>query len=254
MLRSILVPMENRALLGFVIGVGVFFAALFILPLSRIDWGNIHFTPGKTITVLGQSQTSQKNQVANFTAGVSVTNDDKDKAVEEVNKKMESIIKSVKDFGIKSEDIQTQNISVYQNQESYYDTDGRQKTRPGQWQVSNSIQVTLRDINRASELANLLTSSGANNVYGPNFSLENSKDAENQLLQDAIEDAKKKAATVATSSGGKLGKVISVTEGFQSSTTPLFAREGIGGGGIPTEPGSTTTGKTVTVVFQLLLR
>ncbi|MBI4029544.1 MAG: SIMPL domain-containing protein [Candidatus Blackburnbacteria bacterium] len=243
--------MGNRSLLALVAGAILFFGALFTLPFSQIDWGNVHFTPGKTITVTGQSQTKQKNQVANFTAGVNAVNDNKDQAVGEVNKKMTDIIKSVKDFGVKSEDIQTQNISVYQTQESYYDADGRQKTRPGQWQVSNSIQITLRDVSRASDFANLLTASGANNVYGPNFSLESSKDAENQLLQDAIEDAKKKAATVATASGGKLGKVISVTEGTQSYVTPLFAREGMGGGGAPTEPGSTTTGKTVTVVFQL---
>ncbi|OGY08090.1 MAG: hypothetical protein A2782_03695 [Candidatus Blackburnbacteria bacterium RIFCSPHIGHO2_01_FULL_43_15b] len=244
--------MPNRALLGFVLSVVFIFAAIFALPLSRIDWGNLHFTPGKTITVIGQSQTTQKNQVASFTAGVNAVNDNKDQAVGEVNKKMTDIIKSVKDFGAKSEDIQTQNMSVYQTQESYYDTDGRQKTRPGQWQVSNSIQITLRDANRASDLANLLTTSGANNVYGPSFSLESFKDAENQLLQDAIEDAKKKAGIIASASGGKLGKVISITEGTQPDATLLFAKEGMGGGGgVPTEPGSTTTGKLVTVMFQL---
>lgn len=244
--------MIRKTVVTLLVGFLLFVATLFTLPWEKIDWGSVHYTPGKTITVIGQSQTKQKNQIANFTAGVNAISDDKNQAVVEVNKKMEDIIKSVKDFGIKSEDVQTQNISIYQNQESYYDTDGRQKTRPGQWQVSNSTQITLREVNKASELANLLTASGANNVYGPNFSLESSKEVENQLLQEAIDDARKKADALAQASGSKLGKVINITESTQSPALPLYAREAVGGGGgAPTEPGSTTTGKTVTVVFQL---
>lgn len=237
--------------LGWVTLIALLFTATFFLPWQRVNWGSLNIAPGKTVTVTGQSETKQKNQVATFTAGVSATSDNKDSAVSEVNQKMDAIIKSVKDFGVKVEDIQTQNMSIYQQQETYYDTDGKQKTRPGQWSVSNSIQITLRDVDRASSLADVLTKSGATNVYGPSFSLENSKNVEEKLLQEAIDDARKKASVLAAASGRKLGMVLSVAEGFQSGGFISLAQGIGGGGGAPVEPGSTTTGKSVTVVFEL---
>lgn len=227
-----------NVLVGTFIVVVLLVAASFFLPWERINWGSIQISPGKTVTVTGESQSKQKNQVASYTAGVSVESDNKDTAVSQVNQATESIIKSVKDFGIKADDIQTQGASTYQRPDNK------------QWTVTNSIQITLRDVDRASNLLDLLNKSGATNVYGPTFSLESSKEAENKLLQEAIEDAKKKAEVLANASGRKLGKVLSVSEGFQTPGIFAIAKEGLGGGA-PTEPGSTTTSKTVTVTFAL---
>ncbi len=225
------------------------FAACYFLPWENVNWGKLQLASVKTITVIGEAKTQQRNQIANFTAGVTSIKDNKDDAINEVNSKIETIIASVKTFGIKAEDIQTQNLSVYQEEETYYE-EGTQKRRPGQWRVNNSIQVTLRDIDHASELANLLSRSGATNVYGPNFQLEETQAAEESLLAEAIENARKKAQEIAQSSGGTLGKIISITEGYQQPVT-FRSLEGIGGGGPPVEPGTSTVQKTVTVVFEL---
>ncbi len=234
---------------GVLILSGILLASVYFIPWDQINWGKISIIPGKTITVLGEAQTQQKSQIATFSAGVSAVNDNKDVAIEEVNKKIEAIIKTVKEFGIKSEDIKTQNLSVYQQEETYYE-EGRQKSRPGQWRVNNSITITLREVDRASALADLLVKSGATNVSGPNFSLEEGQQKEEELLKEAIEDARKKAETIATSSGGKLGKILSVSEGYQQPTVLRMALEG-GGGGSPVEPGTETVSKVVTVVFEL---
>jgi len=149
-------------------------------------------------------------------------------------------------------DIQTQSMSVYQRQESYYDN-GVQKSKPGQWDVNNTITVTLRNVNRASAMADLLTKSGATNVYGPNFQLDTSKKAEDSLMTEAIADAKIKAEAMAVASGTGLDKVISVSEGSAGGVSyPLYAMDGRGGGGgVAVEPGSTKISKTVTVVWSL---
>lgn len=247
--------MENRfgflqVFLSIVILGIVLFAGAFFIPWRGVNWGKVSFLPEPTITVVGEARGREKSQVAAFTAGVAVVNDDKETAVNEVNQKVEALIESVKSFGIEDEDMKTQNLSVHQDEETYYE-EGRQKRRPGQWRVSNSITITLRDVDRASDLADLLTRSGATNVYGPNFSLEESELADEALLEEAINDAKEKAGLIAASSGGNLGRILSVTE---SSQTPRFysaISEAGGGGGAPIEPGSTTVSKSVTVVFEL---
>jgi len=230
--------------------VGVFLTGCFLIPWRLVDWGRLQLSSPRTITVTGEAKTQEKSQIATFDAGVSAVNDNKETAINQVNEKIKAIIDAVKAFGIKDEDIKTQSLSVYQSEETYYE-EGVQKSRPGQWRVSNTITVTLRDIEKASDLADLLTRSGATNVYGPNFALEETQQAEESLLDEAIKNAKSKAEIIAKSSGGKLGKIISVSEGYQQPTITRFAPEGYGGGGPPIEPGTATVQKTVTVIFEL---
>lgn len=228
-----------------VIGLGIYF-------LPKMDWGKIRWLPAETVTVSGEAKSIQKNQIASFTAGVDAVNDSKDNAVKEVNTKMEALVKAAKDFGISGTDIKTQSLSFYQNEETYYDN-GVQKSRKGQWRVSNSIEITLREIDKASAMADMLASSGANNVYGPNFQFDDTSEFENSLFEQALKNAKTKAETIATASGRKLGKVISVDEGVGGGNIyPMMASKGAeGGGGAPVEPGSGTVSKSVTVVFEL---
>jgi len=143
-------------------------------------------------------------------------------------------------------------MSVYQRQETYYDN-GTPKSRPGQWDVNNTISVVLRDVDRAAAMADLLTKSGATNVYGPSFQLDTSKKATDALMADAIADAQVKAEAMAKASGTSLDRVISVTEGGSSNSIyPMYAKaDGMGGGGASVEPGSTNVSKTVTVVWSL---
>jgi uncharacterized protein len=238
------------------IGIGstlVLLAILYFFPWRMITWGKIVMSPERMVTVTGTAESKEKNQIANYSAGVNAVKDSKEEAVKEVNDKIAAITAAVKEFGVDASDIQTQSMSVYQRQDTYYDN-GVQKSRAGQWDVNNTISVTLRDVNRASAMADLLTKSGATNVYGPNFQLDTSKKAEDSLMADAIADARVKADAMAKASGTSLDKVISVTEGGSGNVIyPLYsAKDGMGGGGgASVEPGSTTISKTVTVVWSL---
>jgi hypothetical protein len=234
------------------VGLLVVVAALFILPWNRIDWGRMSFGQDRVVTVVGEARSQEKNEVASFSAGVSAVNDEKDKAIDEVNENIEKIIAEVKKFGIEEGDIKTQSMSVYQSEESYWDG-GVQKMRKGQWRVDNQIEVVLRDIAKASELTKIFTENGANNVYGPNFRIDDTSKAEEALFDEAIKNAREKAEIIAKASDRELGKVVSVTEGTSNyGVYPLSARmEGAGGAGFPMEGGSTTVSKSVTVVFEL---
>jgi uncharacterized protein YggE len=192
-----------------------------------------------------------KNQIASFTAGVDVINSDKNAATKEINTKMADLVKAAKDFGIADKDIKTQNLSYYQQEESYYDN-GVQKFRKGQWRVSSSIEMKLRDTTRAQDFAGILANSGANNVYGPNFALDDTDQAENGLFDAAMDKARTKAELAAKAAGRSLGKVISVSEGTtNNNVVPMYRMAEGGGGGAPMEAGSGTVYKTVTVVYEL---
>jgi uncharacterized protein YggE len=244
--------MNHKLMHGVWIVVVIIFLTLicFFVPWKMVHWGTVALAPAGTVTVTGYAESKEKNQIATFTAGVSVTKDNKEAATAEVNTKIKAIIEAANEFGIKAEDIKTEYINVYQNQEQYYE-DNRQKTRPGQWNVSNSASFILRDVARAGSFADTLSRAGATNVNGPQFSMDNTHDIENALLGNAISDARKKAELVAKAAGKKLKGIVSVAEGASSGQVfPMF-REGGGGGGGGLQPGTGEVTKSVTVVFEM---
>jgi len=218
---------------------------VWVVPWSRMNWGKVTFQNPEVVSVSGEAKSQQKNEIASFSAGVMATNMDKNKAIEEVNTKINDLIKTVKEFGIGAEDIKTQNLSYYQEQKG--------GLNPGQWQVNNTIEITLREAAKASELTDLLAKTGANNVYGPNFRIDDTNQVEKALYEVAMNDAREKAESLAKASGRKLGKVLSVSDGGTVSNYPMYASklDSAGFGGAATEPGSSTVYKTINVVFEL---
>lgn len=243
--------MLKQTFLSTLVILVVVFLAAYLLPWSKVNWGKVSMQPSEVVTVTGYADSQEGNQQATFTAGVSALNDDKQAAVDEVNNKVNDIVNKVKGFGVPEADIKTQNMSIYQNQESYME-DGVTKYRLGQWNISNNVEVILRDVSKANGLADLLASTGANNVWGPNFTAGDSRDAQKALLAGAIEDARGKAEEAAKAAGKKLGKVLSVVESSAGGMypVPMYA-EGMGGGGAGLQPGTSTVSQSVVVTFEL---
>jgi len=227
----------------------VLFLLVFLLPMGNINWGKINIGQDQGITVVGEAKTKLKNQVASFTAGVNVNKTNKEEAVKEVNEKMTKLIDEIKAFGIKAGDIKTQGISINESQ--------RYDSREKEWYVGNSIEIILREVDKTSELTDLLSKSGANNVYGPNLRIDDSDEGEKVLYEVAIKDAREKAEAIAKAAGRRLGKVISVMDNgtvsdFNRPWLSAVAKDGMGGAeAAPIEPGETTVSKSMTVVFEM---
>lgn len=229
-----------------------------------INWGRIENAQTATINVTGEAKDLHANQIATFTAGVSVTDADRETAVEMASAQMTELVNAVKEFGIPAEDIKTENVNVYEYTVPESDTPRAMlaimppapPVRGEQtWQASGSISVTLRDIDRASELTNLLASLDAVNISGPNFTTDDTTAMDDQLLREAMADARRKADLLLEGTGQKVTGVINVFE--NDASYPYFAREmsvsAVGSAALdmPVEPGSQTIYKTVSVTFEI---
>lgn len=239
-----------------VLGGVMLLAAIYFFPWGDITWGRIILKNEGVVTVTGYAESSEKNQIATFNAGVNAISDVKETAVNEVNTKMAQIVAAVKMLGVEDEDIKTQQISTYQMQENVNPTlVGQGKVRLGQWNAGNSIEITLRNVDQAGALADVLNGSGATNVYGPNFQLDTSKKADDKLVEAAVADAKLKAELMARASGARLGRVMSIVEGSQSIAYPMMRAESAKAMDVavpaPMEVGTSKISKTVTVVWSL---
>lgn len=229
--------------MGLAIGVGVV-GGLKVFPVTT--------KMESTISVTGEAKSKQKNQIASYNAGVNLVKDKREEATKEMNTKMLALTESLKAFGIKPEDIKTTGLNYYQNPENAGTYPGAPK--PGVWNVSSNVEIILRDVDKANALADLLSSSGANNINGPNFMMDDTKDAEKGLVDLAMANAREKAEAMAKAGGRSLGRVVSVYEsgGSMGYPVPMMARVDSGmGGGAGLEPGSATVYKNVNVVFEL---
>ncbi len=265
----------------------VFFLVVALIAITRFTslrpyWGSLEMRPTSTITVNGIAKKDQVNQIASFTAGVESIEATKEDALNKANESMNQLISKVKQFGVREEDIQTEQATVYQETEYVTEpmpmeiqavegsVDGsgvssmmypRPSTKPrkGSWRANNSVSIKLREAKRAESLLAILNDSGANYVYGPNFTIDNAETAGDELLSEAVANARAKAESIATANKQKVGKIISLSEGGSYSpmysafetAMPMTAGMNKTITDANLEPGSSSTSKSVTVTFEL---
>jgi uncharacterized protein YggE len=175
-------------------------------------------------------------------------------AQEEATTQATAIIEAAKDSGIADEDIQTTNYSVYVMRD-YSDT-GTPTDITG-YQISNQVNVTVRDIDTLSDLLAAVVGAGANNIYGITFFVDDPTAAASEARKLAVDDAKAKATELAEATGMTLGRVIAISEGVFGPPPIAFdmaAARGAGqaGGGPPIETGTSEITVDVQVTYELL--
>jgi uncharacterized protein YggE len=95
---------------------------------------------------------------------------------------------------------------------------------------------------------------GANNVSGPNFTVDDKEVYLEKAREEAIKNAKEKAEKIAKIAGFKLGKIVSITESSPFEPTPVMLKEM---GGAPEnpqpqiEPGSQEIKVQVNITFEI---
>lgn len=144
----------------------------------------------------------------------SVTNDAEtvSDAMDENTEKMNNIVRVIKEQGVEDKDLKTTNFSIYPLYE-YTERGYGERILKG-YEVSQQLQVKIRDLDKTGTIIERATSVGATNVGGLNFVIDNEDDLKKQAREQAIEKAKVKAQELANQLGVKLGRIISFNENF----------------------------------------
>jgi uncharacterized protein YggE len=205
----------------------------------------------RTITVVGEGKVDVQPDVAYLNLGVVVTRDTVREASDANQAQIDAVISAVQDAGIAEEDIQTSNFSVNVNN---YGPNGILPESEWTYQVSNNVNVTIRDLASVSSVIDTAIEAGANNIYGVNFALQDSAAAQSEARAAAVEDANARAADLASLTGVTLGEIISASEVIGSQPVYGSFREnamGMGGGGTPIQPGQLDLTMQLQVVYAI---
>jgi uncharacterized protein YggE len=139
-------------------------------------------------------------------------------AMNKTSDAMAKVMDILKANNIADSDIQTQQFSIYP-QSSYDQTTGNQSITG--YQVTNTINVKLRDINNVGAIIDAVVAAGGNLtvINNVNFTVEDPTKYYDDARQKAIDDANKKAQEIAGLYGVTLGKPTYVLE---TSSTPVY--------------------------------
>lgn len=185
----------------------------------------------------------------------SVVNDAKNvsDAMNENTKKMNDIIKVIKEQGVEDKDLKTTGFNVYPLYE--YTERGYGERILAGYEVSQQLQVKIRDLDKTGAIIETATTAGATNMSGLNFVIDNEDDLKKQAREQAIAKAKTKAQELANQLGVKLGRIVNFNE---NSYNPYYGMEasmdsGMGkGGAVPDiQTGENRITSSVVITYEI---
>jgi uncharacterized protein YggE len=92
--------------------------------------------------------------------------------------------------------------------------------------ITQSVEVKVRDFSKAGDILSGVVGSGANSVSSLNFTIDDPTRVQSEARAQAIQKAKEQAETVAKAGGFKVGRLLSIDEGY----SPVYDRSyGMGG-------------------------
>jgi uncharacterized protein YggE len=208
-----------------------------------------------TISVTGAGLAYGAPDIANAQIGFESRSADPAQAVADANTKMAAILAAVKALGVEDKDIQTANFSVFAQQD--YDAEGRPTGR-FTYVVSNSVNVTVRDLTKVGEVLGQSVEAGANNIYGVSFSVSEPSQLEAEARAEAMADAKARAEQLAQAAGVTLGEPMTISE-YSSGPIPYaldvgavaeFGRD-VSAAPVPVSTGQIQVSLQVSVVYVI---
>ena len=208
---------------------------------------------GTLLSVSAQAEAKRVPDVATISAGVVTQAADANAAMRANAAKMDKVMAAIRAAGIAERDIQTSGINL---NPQYRYAENQPPAITG-YQASNTVNLKVRDIGELGPVLDALVASGANQVNGPNFEIDEPEAAYDEARRAALAKAQARARMYADALDLRVRRIVSIDEGggFQPPMPmPMMAMARAEKGvayDTAVSPGETTLGATVNVVFEL---
>ncbi|MCP4382532.1 MAG: SIMPL domain-containing protein [Hyphomicrobiales bacterium] len=178
-----------------------------------------------TLNANGAGSVSVAPDIAIVTIGVITREETAKAALKANNADLRQVIAAIRGEGIDEADIGTSGFTVtplFKGKGSSilrYDSEGSSKIIG--YEVSNTVQVTIRDLANSGAVLDKVVSSGANRISGIRFDVSDPQVASDKALAAAIAEARRRGELMAAAAGVRLVRILDVNA---SSGAPVFAR------------------------------
>lgn len=224
-------------------------AYLFLRFAPAIPISSVVTQKQNLFTVSGTGKVTVVPDTAVINLGITVSRPTVKSAQTEANSVINKVTTSLKNLSIPDKDIKTTNYFIYPQYDYQEDTN-----RITGYQVSVSLTVTVRDLEKINQVIDTATNLGVNTVSGVQFTVDEGRQKEllRQARDEAVKEAKDKAVGLSRSAGITLGRVVNIQESGPDFPGPIaFAERAMGGGGdTQVSPGSTDITSSVTLSYE----
>ncbi len=224
-------PIQIALLILLIVGC---VASLKGLAFGKMGKGSALDKP--TIVVYGTGEVYASPDVAMVSFEVRKESKTVADAQDQVNKIMADVKAGLIAKGIEEKDIKTQYYSTYPVYDyvqtpavscspSYCPPSGQNQVLRG-YEVSQSIEVKIRNIDTSGDIISLLGTKSVTNISGLNFTIDNEDAVKATARQQAIDEAKAKAEALADQLGVKLVRIVNFNEDISPAYPMMYARGG----------------------------
>ena len=224
-------------------------AVLAAVALSGCDSAPAVGANARQVTVVGTGEVRGVPDTLTADVGVEVVAPDVTAAMNQASERQQAVIDQLAARGIDAKDISTTTVTL---QPQY----GENSVVTG-YRAGNSISVTLRELDAASETLATIVAAGGNatRINSVSYSIDDDSTLVSDARARAFNDARSRAEQYADLSGLSLGNVLSISEASGGSVPlpPVPMAEGAMAAAVPVplQPGEQTVSFSVTAVWEL---
>lgn len=166
------------------------------------------------------------------------------------SQRMNGVFAALAAAGIEREDIQTSNLQINPVWSNY--SAGEQRRITG-YQATNTVTARVTERDELGGTIDALVASGANQIQGINFAIENDEAARREARLRAVAELRETADLYADALGVELGGLLEFSESGGGRPQPpvMFARTESFSADTPVAAGQLTVSVTITGVYAI---
>ncbi len=163
---------------------------------------------GTVLDISAEGRTTRTPDIATIRAGVVSQGATAAAALTDNAQRMARVLAAVKRAGVADRDIQTATVQL---QPQYRYGENVPPVITG-YQATNTISIRFRDIAKSGGVLDALVAQGANQIDGPNLSIDKPDAALDEARADAVQRARARAELYAKAAGMRVTRIVSITE------------------------------------------
>jgi uncharacterized protein YggE len=179
---------------------------------------------GTRLDVNATGEVTRVPDLAIITSGVVTRSATASGAIQQAATRMARVREALRQAGIADRDIQTSNLSL--NPEYIYANN--QPPKLNGYTATNQLSIRFRDIENTGKILDALVKEGANQINGPNLTIDKPEAALDEARAKAVAVGRARADLYARSLGMRVVRLVSVNESGGSYPVPppmpMYAR------------------------------
>ncbi|WP_235532234.1 SIMPL domain-containing protein [Sphingomonas sp. Leaf20] len=171
---------------------------------------------GTVLDVSAEGRTTRVPDVATIRAGVVSQAATAAAALSDNAQRMNRVLAALKKAGVAPRDIATASVGL---SPQYRYAENQPPVITG-YQATNSVSVRFRDVAKSGVILDALVGEGANQIDGPNLSIDQPDTALDEARADAVKRARARAELYARAAGMRVTRIVSITENGENAGSP----------------------------------